>query len=252
MKTRFPLRAAAVLAALTAALPAWAQTTLAPGGTASGTVTANTSIYQLFGHSGTVHASQAATTASAPYYSFAASDGSSTSFSFESVTGGVNCCGNPAALSGADGYSGSTNVLPLNGLSGIFGNTQLGLVAVFTSEADPFGQTAPASLNWNASTQAGTQSPLLNQVFFVGDGHAGLNKPAGQLLSFVAPAGATRLYIGFADSYSFSGLPGYYSDNRGELNYTLTLSAPVPEPASALLALAGVGLLVATRRRQGA
>lgn len=244
-------RAGAMLATLAAAaLPALAQTGIAPGGTVSGSLGANTSVYQLFGHSGTVHASQAAGTASAPYLSFGASDGSSTVFSFAAVNGGLNCCGNPGALSGPDGTGGSTHVAALNGLSGIGGNTQLGLVAVFTTEADPFGQAAPAALTWNAAQQAGAQAPALHQVFFVGDGRAGLNNGSGARLDFLAPSGATRLYLGFADSFAFNGAPSYYGDNQGALSYTVNLMAPVPEPASGVLALLGLGGLIALRRRR--
>lgn len=232
-------------------LPAQAQTSIAPGGAASGSVNATTSIYQIFGHSGTDYTGQAASTTSAPYLSFGVSDGSHAVFSFSAVSGGTNCCGVPHALSGPDGAAGTTNVKAYNGLSGVIGNTQLGLVAVFTSETDPFGSTAPATLSWDAAALGGQLKPALNQVFHGGDGRAGLHDSTGALLSFSAPAGATRLYSGLADSYSFQGLPSYYGDNQGALAYTVSM-APVPEPTSGallMLGLASMGALL--RRRRG-
>jgi hypothetical protein len=34
------------------------------------------------------------------------------------------------------------------------------------------------------------------------------------------PAGATRLYLGFVDAFSFHGAPGYHDDNSGSLEAT--------------------------------
>jgi len=37
------------------------------------------------------------------------------------------------------------------------------------------------------------------------------------------PPTATRLYMGFADAYNFTGAPGAYDDNEGELVATFSI-----------------------------
>jgi len=71
---------------------------------------------------------------------------------------------------------------------------------------------------------------------------------------FYAPAGATRLFLGFADAYEFgypTSYPGYYNDNSGLLEVEFDVSF-VPEPGS-LLAF-GTGIIgltgIALRRRR--
>ena len=60
----------------------------------------------------------------------------------------------------------ASNIGGLNGISNATGNTQLPLVAMFGSEADPFGQAAPAALPaWDAGNPV-SQAPALYQVFF--------------------------------------------------------------------------------------
>lgn len=238
-----------VLAATFAALSAsaMAQSTITPGSAVSGSVAGTSSIYQVFGHSGTSEPDQVAFTTDAPYVTFNSGD----TFTFTSVTGGVNCCSNPGNLFTPDGGGSNSSVLATNGLSASVGNTALGLVAVFTSESDPFGGTPPAALSWDASNPA-SLAPALNQVFFVGDGREGLNNAAGALLTFTAPVGATRLYVGFADAYSYQGASSYYQDNPGAIAYTIAL-APVPEPEGLALVLTGLTLAgLLARRRQTA
>ena len=41
---------------------------------------------------------------------------------------------------------------------------------------------------------------------------------------FVAPHGATRLFLGFADAWQVTGDPGYYGNNRGQVQLTVTIT----------------------------
>ncbi len=237
--------AAAFLAAAFAASAQAAPIVL--GGTVNTNVSANSSIYQIFGHSGSASPAYGPA-ADAVLLNFAA--GANNLFHF-SASGLTNCCSG-AGNTQADGASGSTNVQGLNGLSSASGNSQLALLGVFTSEADPFGGSAPAALAWNANSPQ-SLSPLLNQVFYIGDGKSGFLNAAGNALDFLAPSGATRLYLGVADAWAFGGPSGYYNDNTGQYAVTIQLAAPaqgeVPEPGTlGLIGLGMAGLLGARRR----
>ncbi len=67
-------------------------------------------------------------------------------------------------------------------------------------------------------------------MFFVGDGLTGTGSGATQV--FHVPAGATRVFFGFADAYQFGNPispPGYYDDNVGELDVEFDVtSGPTP------------------------
>jgi len=214
---------------------AGAQTALSPGGNAGFNVPGSTSLYQVFGHAGTV----TGTATDAPYVSFNAS---AAVFTFTGVSGGLNCCGdanNLATPEGGNWLGPSSSIGGLNGISDAFGNTQLPLVAMFGSETDPFGAAAPAALPaWDAHNPT-SLSPGLYQVFFVGDGRSGFDDPSGALLSFSAPAGATRLYVGFVDAGNFVGTSAWYHDNPGSVSGVVNMAA-VPEPATAGLMLLGL------------
>ncbi len=231
-------------------------TPIAPGGASGGVVVGTASIYEIFGHVGSTLVADSTAPAELNFVA-----GAGNIFTF-SAAGGVNCCSDPGDLNTPDGKvffnngTNPTNVGSLNGLSGAIGDTQLPLVGLFTTEVDPFGGIAPSTLPWVAAA-AGSLSPALHQVFYIGDGKAGLDDALGATLQFTAPVNATRLYIGFADAGSFDGSPGFYFDNPGSMEFTATLLASVdpdrvPAPGTLALfvaaGLAGLGM----RRRRGA
>lgn len=124
----------------------------------------------------------------------------------------------------------------ITGVAGVSGylnrNNSAHLVGVFVSDT-PLAQT-PARLDFSADAtgEAFTSlSPGLGQVFFIGDGLT----PGGKVQKFEAPAGATRLYIGFPDAfegnntYVYTGPPNGYGDNSGSWSIRLAVT-PGPTP----------------------
>ena len=139
-----------------------------------------------------------------------------------SVKGKVGCAG-AGVQAGPDGGScagGDTDILAANGIAGIVAHqkTQF-LVGVFLANTNPV--RPPARLDFSDAakgTSFAELSPILGQTFFIGDG----TTPSGLPQRFVVPPNATRLYLGFADAFSFQGPPGAYADNTGGLSVTLT------------------------------
>jgi hypothetical protein len=120
------------------------------------------------------------------------------------------------------------------GISGVqHGELTLFLVGVFLDDDEP-GDPAPPRLDF--SNDALTDdflelAPALRQTFFIGDGLAG-----GSEQIFHVPAGATRLFLGFADAFDFGdpiGPPGWYDDNLGQLVVDLELDQLKPVPVLA-------------------
>ncbi|MBC7779232.1 MAG: VPLPA-CTERM sorting domain-containing protein [Proteobacteria bacterium] len=183
-------------------------------------------------------------------FTFAAGAGQSVTFS--SVTGFTNCC-NGAPTTGPDGDAPGTNILPANGLSGIAASSLMFLAGVFLDDAVP-GGPGPATLDFTGNTAFASLSPLLGQLFFIGDGRTGTG--AGAFQQFNAPATATRLYLGVADALGFGGQHGFYVDNSGAYEAIFALSggnpnsSVIPVPAALPLLLSGLGVFGWLARRR--
>ncbi|MGZ8847014.1 MAG: hypothetical protein ACXW3C_11175 [Pyrinomonadaceae bacterium] len=148
----------------------------------------------------------------APSVTFKAGAGKVLTFS--AVTGSVSCCSGGDSFNDADGGTfagGVTDVQSAGGISGIThpGKTMF-LVGVFTDNSSPKGP-APPRLD---ATSERNLTPVLFQTFFIGTGKG---------KSIEVPPTATRLYLGFADASSFTGPPGAYDDNVGELIATFRI-----------------------------
>jgi hypothetical protein len=119
------------------------------------------------------------------------------------------------------------------------------LIGVFIGPGVP-GGTAPTGLDFTTLTaqSQGTISPLLNQVFFIGDGLTG--NGTGSVQQFIIPAGATQLYLGSSDA------AGANYNNGGSFSVAVsdvpsgTGPSPVAAPAASTFALVLTGLLLAT------
>jgi hypothetical protein len=180
-----------------------------------------------------------------PAFTFAA--GSNQILTFSSVTGSVSLnggqnhngpdgngsgqisstsTGDSATTTGGTGGSGSTAA---TGISGITAPGAGYLVGIFETSAAPSG-TAPASLNYlsGLSTSATDYYPLLDQVFYIGDGLTGTG--SGAVQKFHVPAGATRLFLGISDApgdgNSGTTTPGDYDDNSGFFTVTFKVAVP--------------------------
>lgn len=171
---------------------------------------------------------------------------------FTNVTGTTrfdytNFSGTYIGPDGGTGFGSQTGVTSYNSLSGVTHTERTGfLVGVFLTAAEPSGP-APTTLTYNvASAGASAFSPALQQVFFIGDGL----DASSATQTFSVPSGATRLFLGFADSWdgtSLTGQPGFYHDNDGSLSVTVSA---VPEPSAwAVLAGLSVMAIAAWRRR---
>jgi hypothetical protein len=149
----------------------------------------------------------------APSVTFSAGAGNVLTVS--KVIGTVSCCGNGEDFNDADGGTfagGVTDVESAGGISGItHPNKTMFLVGVFTddSSAQPPG---PPRLD---ATSGANLTPRLFQTFFIGTGKG---------REIQVPPSATRLYLGFADASAFTGLPGSYDDNVGELKANFRIS----------------------------
>lgn len=127
------------------------------------------------------------------------------------IEGKVTCCNTqtPPVYNLPQGRADSrTNLTGIGGISGVSMRTAMALVGVFVAA----GASAPPPTNTY------TNRPAIGQVFYVA-----LRSPDGVPVEFVVPEGATRLFLGIADGWSFQGKPSWYGDNEGFFRATVTV-----------------------------
>ena len=161
--------------------------------------------------------------------------GASQYVTFPSVTGQVRFdtfhddFGNGSTSPDGGSFLAPTDVFATGGLSEIKMPNTEGLLGVFLTDAEP-ADPAPATLDFgpNVLTENfDSISPKIGQVFFIGDGKTAGGTPQ----KFYAPANATRLYLGVADSYngsSITGPPSAWGDNGGQYSVEVQVNSNTP------------------------
>jgi hypothetical protein len=134
-----------------------------------------------------------------------------------SVAGQVTPIVGKAGRNGPEGDGiGGTDVYSWHGISGIVHRRNgMFLVGVFLGDGPPKGD-APRRLNFTKRERFESLAPRIGQTFLVGDGRGH---------SYAVPADATRLYLGFADGYYYTGNPGWYGNNDGKLSATVAMTS---------------------------
>ncbi len=145
--------------------------------------------------------------------------GGGTSLTFTSITGTARHDPNMSDYEpdGELDNIGHNNLTPVE--SGDYSNTMYSengiadvlapinaLVGVFLDDSAPNTTPAPSSLDFSsaASRDFSVLKPQLKQIFFIGDGQ----NSAGVAQQFVAPKGATRLFLATWDFYEWSNNSG--------------------------------------------
>lgn len=146
---------------------------------------------------------------------------------FTSVDGLI--AGALSSFAPPEGVVHAVNALPFDGISGVRSPVAVPFAGVFLGPEEPL-DPAPASLDFRDSGIGRSfkeLSPLIGQIFIVGDGLTGTGTGSRQV--FHVPAAATRLYLGIFDGYHLGDdqpkLPGYYADNSGSFVASLQLFA---------------------------
>lgn len=172
---------------------------------------------------------------------------------FTNATGGVlnaGGCSSVAPFTGCspiDGTASFTNHTAgaENGISDVRAPVNA-LLGIFLDDSQPSLSAAPGTLNFQTfGLDFLTLSPLLKQVFFIGNG----STTGNVVQQFDIPTGASRLFLGTMDGF------GWFN-NTGTISVEVTQFTQqqppngVSEPDA--LALLGIGLvgLAAMRRRK--
>ena len=146
--------------------------------------------------------------------------GSARVLTFPSVTGCVTPIDGMAGWNGPAGDSGDfggTNVESYDGIAGlVWGGSGMFLTGVFLGDEEP-SDPAPERLVYTRGPGdlAAVTKPEIGQTFYIGDG---VDSKTQALRRYQVPAEATRLFLGFVDSYLYVGDPGWYGNNRGQLH----------------------------------
>jgi hypothetical protein len=178
-----------------------------------------------------------------PSFSFPASPGQVLSFS--SVTGTVNSGPYAFAPDGSPSFA-PTDVNSAGRISGITCDRTFFLTGVFLGPDTPTNN-APVRLDFRPAgigRDFASIAPALGQTFFIGDGLTGTGTGAAQ--EFVAPAAATRLFLGIVDAwdgYHIVGNPAAYSDDGG--SYTAVFQVDIPNRVALSIWRSGAGVVLA-------
>lgn len=164
---------------------------------------------------------------------------------FAAWGGVMNYAGCPETCDGPDGsyivphYAGAEN-----GFSTVFAPLN-SLLGVFLPATYPDVNATPDALDFSDAglgRDFTTLSPELQQIFFIGNGLTS----AAEVQEFIAPAGASRLFLGTMDGFEWLNNSGAFNVQVDLLQIQLTNAAEAPEPATLLLL--GSGLLALRRR----
>ena len=149
--------------------------------------------------------------------------GAGSILTFASVTGTVTASGSLGPLP-ADGTGGTHNIPSAAGIAGYTHlNMTRSMVGVFLGPDEP-SDPAPARLTFPDGNFT-SLSPLVEQMFFIGDGRTA----DGTVQQFIVPPGATRLALGTYDLCP-GVFPGCFSDNSGAYLATGQVAPAPPTP----------------------
>ena len=145
---------------------------------------------------------------------------------FSKVKGTVSYWSTTGESNGPDGQPSSdvtTNIDAAGGISGLVDSTHnyFYMLGVFLDKTQP--ATPPPSLDFTNDYAFKKIKPELGQVFFIGDGLTGTG--TGSTQKFIVPAGATALYLGFADACGGTGGTSCWSDDIGSLKGQVHLAS---------------------------
>jgi hypothetical protein len=155
-----------------------------------------------------------------------------------SATGAVRNGPDPLVFAGPDGGDGIIHEYGVENGIAVLTAPINSLIGVFLDASQPDLSAAPSGLDFStvASRNYLSLSPELKQPFFIGNGLADSNA----VQSIIAPAGATRLFLGTQDG------SGWFN-NEGSFEVTV-----LPEPASLLLLITGCTAFLSLSRSRTA